>query len=132
VQLKNPETEFQPVRFLEIMDSFSEPLYSHLKSEPQALLALSRFSTPENQFDLTKIAVETGKKSVTLDFALNVLPIFLLNMESVEFEGGMWQNHPDIPGPVRWIMKNVLPLWQRRLWRFMSCTSDGKRKHLVS
>lgn len=93
------------------MDSFSEPLYSHLKAEPQALLALSRFTSPERQFDLTKIALETGKKSVTLDFALNVLPIFMLNHESVEFEGGMWQNHPNIPGPVRWVMKNVLPLW---------------------
>lgn len=132
MQVNDPQTDFQPTRLLEIMASFSKPLYSHLKSEPQALLALSRFSTPERQFDLTKIAVETGKKSVTLDFALNVLPIFLLNMESVEFEGGMWQKFPDVPGPVRWIMKNVLPLWQRRWWRFMSCTSDGRRKRLVA
>jgi hypothetical protein len=114
------------------MDSFSGPLYSHLEAEPAALLALSRFSTPKRQFDLTKIGRETGKKSVTLDFALNVLPIFLLNHEEVEFEGGMWKNHPAVPGPVKWIMKNVLPMWQRRWWRFMSCTSDGRRKHLVA
>ena len=132
MQLANPRTDFQPTHLLGIMDSFSEPLYSHLKSEPQAILALSRFSTAGRKFDLTKIAAETGKKSVTLDFALNVLPIFLLNMETVEFEGGMWQNFPAVPSPVRWIMKNVLPLWQRRWWRFMSCTSDGKRKHLVA
>jgi hypothetical protein len=132
VELKNSQTDFNPTRLLEIMDSFSEPLYSHLKAEPQALLALSRFSSPERQFDVTKIAAETGKKSVTFDFALNVLPIFLLNMESAEFEGGMWRDFPEVSRPVRWMMKNVLPLWQRRWWRFLSCTSDGRRKHLVA
>jgi hypothetical protein len=132
IGLSNPQADFNPPRLLEIMDSFSEPLYSHLKAEPQALLALSRFSSPERQFDLTKIALEAGKKSVTFEFALNVLPIFLLNHESVEFEGGMWQNHPAVPSFVRWVMKNVLPLWQRQWWRFMSCTSDGRRKHMVA
>jgi hypothetical protein len=128
----NSQSGFEPTHLLEIMDSFSEPLYTHLAAEPQALLALSRFSTPERQFDLAQIARETGKKSVTLDSAVNVLPIFLNNMELVEFEGGMWRHFPDVPWPVRWIMKNVLPLWHWRQWRFMSCTNDGKRKQLVA
>lgn len=132
VDLKMREAHFDPKRLLEIMDSFSEPLYSHLKAEPQALLALSRFSSPERQFNLEQIARVTGKKSVTLDFALNVMPIFLQNMESVEYEGGTWKEFPNVPGPVRWIMNNVLPLWQRKWWRFMSCNSDGSRKHLVA
>ncbi|KAJ8101291.1 hypothetical protein POJ06DRAFT_251085 [Lipomyces tetrasporus] len=128
----NSQSDFHPTRLLEIMDSFSEALYTHLADEPQALIALSRFSTPERQFDLTEIARETGKKTVTLDFAMNVLPIFLNNMESVEFEEGMWSHFPDVPMPVRWIMKNVLPLWHWRQWRFMSCTNDGRRKQLVA
>lgn len=132
VGLKTRESDFDPKRFLEIMDSFSAPLYSHLKAEPQALVALSRFSSPEKPIDLEQIARVTGKKSVTLDFALNVMPVFLQNMETVEFEEGRWKEFPKVPGPVRWIMKNVLPLWQRRWWRFMSCNSDGSRKHLVA
>lgn len=128
--LKFMEDEFDSKRLLEIMDSFSEPFYSHLVAEPGALLALSRFASPN--FDLAKIARETGKKSVTLDFSLNVLPIFLLNMESEEFEGGIWKNFPDVPAPVRFIMKSILPLWRRKQWRFLSCTSDGKRKQLAA
>jgi len=85
------------------MDSFSEPLHTHLATEPEAILALSRFASPERRFDLVKIGRETGKKTINLDFALNTLPIFLLNMESVEFEGGMWKTHPAAPAPVRFI-----------------------------
>ena len=130
--LKNPASDFQPKRLLEIMDSFSEPLYTHLAAEPQALLTLSRFASPDRQFDLVKIEQEQGKKVVTLDFALNTLPIFMNNMELVEFEGGMWKDHPAVPSVVRWIMKRVIPMWNRRIWRFMSCDSDGKRKRLVA
>ena len=115
------------------MDSFSEPLHSHLASEPQALLALSRFASPERQFDILKIEHEQGKKAVTLDFALNVLPIFMNNMETVEFEGGMWhRKHPEIPSFVRWVMKVLIPMWHWRQWRFMACDSYGKRKRMVA
>jgi hypothetical protein len=130
--LKNPATDFKAKKLLEVMDSFSEPLYTHLAAEPQALLALSRFASPERQFDITKIEKEQGKKAVTLDFALNTLPIFMNNMEVVEFEGGMWQNHPEVPSIVRWVMKSVLPLWNRKIWRFMSCDSAGRRKRLFA
>ncbi|KAF4635464.1 hypothetical protein G7Y89_g2641 [Cudoniella acicularis] len=130
--LKNPEKNFKALQLLGIMDSFAEALYSHLAAEPQSLLNLSRLCTAERQFDLAAIAAETGKRSVTLEFAFNVLPIFLGNMETVEFEDGMWQNFPDVPAPVRWIMKNILPLWNRRQWRFMSCSRDGRRKPLIA
>lgn len=130
--LKTPTSDFKPKRLLEIMDLFSEPLYTHLAAEPQALLALSRFASPDREFDLVKIEHEQGKKAVTLDFALNTLPIFMNNMEMVEFEGGMWKRHPAIPSVVRWIMKVVIPLWNWRIWRFMSCDSDGRRKRMVA
>ncbi|KAK0118896.1 hypothetical protein ONS95_007768 [Cadophora gregata] len=129
--LKMP-TDFRPIKLLSIMDTFSQPLYSHLASEPQAILALSRFASPERQFDLLKIEHEEGKKAVTLDFAFNVLPIFMNNMETVEFEGGMWRNHPEIPSIVRWIMKVLIPLWNGRQWRFLACDSQGRRKYLVA
>lgn len=73
------ETQFKSQRFLEIIDSFSHELHSHLAAEPLALLALSRFASPERQFDLVEIEHTEGKKMVNLDFLLNVLPIFFNN-----------------------------------------------------
>lgn len=114
------------------MDSFSQPLYTHLVSEPRSLLALSRFSTREKPIDIAKMALEAGKKSITLGFVLNTLPVYLLNMESVAFEEGMWQNFPPVSKPVKWVMTRAIPLWQWQQWRFASCGSDGRMKHLVA
>jgi hypothetical protein len=126
------QSDFSPGQLLAIMDSFSKPLYSHLKSEIRSLLALSRFSTPEKPIDLVKMALEAGKKSVTKDFVLNTLPVFLLNMETVEFEGGMWHGvFPPVSTPVKFILTEGVPLWQRRRWRFTSCGAEGARKRLA-
>ncbi|KAG4435897.1 hypothetical protein IFR05_008628 [Cadophora sp. M221] len=124
--------EFNPTHILSIMSSFSQPLHSHLSSEPQVILALSRFASPERQFDLTAIEREQGKKAISLDFAFNVLPIFMNNMETVEFEGGMWRDHPDVPVLVRWVMKVVIPLWMWRMWRLIAYDAQGRRKRIVA
>lgn len=114
------------------MKSFSEPLYSHLQSEPEALLSISKYSTPENPIDLAQMALEAGKKGTTAGFVFNTLPVFLLNMETVEFEDGMWHNvFPPVSGAAKWIMTKGIPLWRRRQWRFVSCTPDGRRKRLA-
>ena len=114
------------------MDSFSESLYSHLQSEPQSLLSLSRFNTPERPIDLVEMALKAGKKSVTASFVFNILPVFLLNMETVEFEGGRWFNvFPPVNKVVKYVLTKVVPLWQRRRWRFASCSADGKIKRLA-
>jgi hypothetical protein len=110
---------------------FAVPLHEHLAKEPQTLLGLSRFCTSENHFDLATIAIETGKKTLSIEFAFNVFPMFLLNMEIYEFEDGMWQNFPAAPTPVRWIMRTILPLWNAKQWKFMSCSNDGQRKRLA-
>jgi hypothetical protein len=60
--LTNQESDLNHTHLLHIMDSFSTALYTHLKSEPQSLLALSRFSTPSHPIDLVQTALETGKK----------------------------------------------------------------------
>ncbi|MCJ1379737.1 hypothetical protein MMC17_002840 [Xylographa soralifera] len=125
-------SQFSSTELLAIMDSFSEPLYSHLKAEPQQILALSRFSTPQSPIDIVAMAVEAGKKSVTPSFVFNVLPVFLLNMDTVDFEGGIWHNvFPPVNPVVKWILTRAAPMWQRRRWRFASCTPDGKVKHLA-
>ncbi|KAL9118643.1 MAG: hypothetical protein Q9187_004807, partial [Circinaria calcarea] len=123
---------FSHVDLIAIMDSFSEPLYAHLKAEPTSILALSRYNTPQTPIDIVAMALEAGKKSVTIGFVFNVLPVFLLNMETVDFEGGMWHNvFPPFNKVVKWILTRGAPLWQRRRWRFASCTPDGKFKHLA-
>jgi hypothetical protein len=93
-------------------------------------VALSRFSTPEKPIDILTIAETTGKKIVTLEYAFNSLPMFLLNMEVVEFEGGQWNVFPPVPGPVLFIMTKLIPLWRRSVWRFAACDGDRKRKRL--
>jgi hypothetical protein len=96
------EEDFSASELLKIMDSFSTALHAHLATEPDQIADLARFSTPEKPIDIEKIAAEIGKKQVTLDFALNVMPIFFLNMEFVEFEGGMWMGKfPPVPAPVK-------------------------------
>jgi hypothetical protein len=131
VGLSGKEGEFSSTRLIEIMDSFSEPLYTHLKEELDAIVNLSRFSTPEKPIDMVAIALKVGKQAVTLDFALNCLPCFMLNMETVEFEGGMWHVFPPINAPVRFILLRVLPLWRRTVWRFASCGGNRARKQLA-
>jgi hypothetical protein len=130
-EVRESKTSFESSHLLQIMDSFSTALYSHLISEPKVLVALSRFSTSEHPIDIVKIALEQGKKQVSLGFILNVMPMFLLNMEDVEFEDGMWASFPPIPGAVKWILKSLVPMWQRKLWRFSSCDASGRRKQLA-
>lgn len=131
VGLKGSEADFDATRLLEIMDSFSRPLHVHLSDELDAIVNLSRFSTPEKPLDILAMALESGKNAVTLDFALNCLPCFMLNMEAVEFEGGMWDVFPPVNVPVRFVMMRVLPLWRGGVWRFASCGADRGRKRLA-
>jgi hypothetical protein len=131
VGLKGKEREFSSKQLIEIMDSFSQPLYAHLSEELDAIVNLSRFSTTENPIDIVAIALKVGKQAVTRDFALNCLPCFMLNMETVEFEDGMWHEFPPINAPVRFILMRVLPLWHRTVWRFASCGGDRARKQLA-
>ena len=114
------------------MDSFSAPLHLHLKEEPALIADLARYSTPDNPIDILAIAAAAGKKQVSPSFLSNVLPVFL-NMESVEFEGGLWHDaFPPVAAPVRWIMLKAAPLWQYRRWRFASCAADGARRRLAA
>jgi hypothetical protein len=132
IGLQGKEDQFSSTSLLEIMDSFSELLYTHLTEELDAIVNLSRFSTPEKPLDILAIALKVGKQAVTLDFALNCLPCFMLNMETVEFEDGMWGGFPPINAPVRFILMRVLPLWHRSVWRFASCDGNRARKQLAA
>ncbi|EPE34403.1 hemerythrin HHE cation binding-containing protein [Glarea lozoyensis ATCC 20868] len=123
--------DFYGTELISIMDSFSHALHEHLKEEPPTIVALSKYNTPETPIDIIGIALAAGKKQVSVGFLFNVLPVYFLNMESKEFEGGMWQAaFPPVSGPVRWVMMKGAPMWNSRAWRFASCDSEGGFKRL--
>ncbi|KAF2964977.1 hypothetical protein GQX73_g8603 [Xylaria multiplex] len=130
--LQDKGPRFSSAELLEIMDSFKEPLHSHLKSEPPAIVALAKYSTTEKPIDILLIAEIAGKKQVNLNFMFNTLPVFFLNMETATFEDGMWHGvFPPFKGFLRMIMLQFVPMWQSRRWRFASCAHDGRAKALA-
>lgn len=130
--LQNKGADFAAAELIAIMDEFKEPLHSHLKSEPPAILALAKYNTKDTPIDILGIADAAGKKQVSLGFMFNTLPVFFLNMETVEFEGGMWHEvFPPLKGAARTVMNKAVPLWHSGRWRFVSCSADGRRKRLA-
>ncbi|OJD18715.1 hypothetical protein AJ78_01252 [Emergomyces pasteurianus Ep9510] len=123
---------FSATELIAIMDSFKEPLHSHLKAEPPAIVDLARYSTEEKPIDILAIAAAAGKKQINFSFFLNTVPVFFLNMETVTFEGGMWHGvFPPLNGLARTIVNRVVPMWHSGRWRFASCTPDGEHKQLA-
>ena len=62
----------------------------------------------------------------------NILPVFLLNMETIEFEGGMWNGVFPPPGAsAKLVMNKDIPMWQSRRWRFVACDANFRVKHLA-
>ncbi|KAK4163326.1 hypothetical protein QBC43DRAFT_301288 [Cladorrhinum sp. PSN259] len=95
-------------------------------------MALSHNSTPEKPIDILGIANASGKKQVNMTLLFNTLPVFFLNMETVEFEGGMWHGaFPPLKGLARSVMLKAVPMWHSGPWRFVSCTPEGTVKHLA-
>ncbi|CAF9935486.1 hypothetical protein IMSHALPRED_010244 [Imshaugia aleurites] len=90
---RNPATDFSPSHLLALNDKIALPLHAHLASVPPSILALSRFSTPEHPFDPLAIdrAVELSDDKKTTTYIFNVLPVWLLNVESEQFENGRWK-----------------------------------------
>lgn len=130
--LEEKGADFSAAELIALMDEFKEPLHSHLKAEPPAIVALAKYSTPEKPIDILGIADAAGKKQVTLGFMFNTLPVFFLNMETVEFEGGMWHGvFPPLKGVARTIMNKGVPMWHSARWRFVSCSPEGTAKRLA-
>ncbi|KAI1846189.1 hypothetical protein JX265_010566 [Neoarthrinium moseri] len=124
--------DFSATELIAIMDSFKEPLHNHLKAEPSAIVALAKYSTPENPIDILGIADAAGKKQISLGFFLNTVPVFFLNMETVTFEDGMWHGvFPPLKGLAKTVVNRVVPMWHSSWWRFVSCTPEGELKRLA-
>ena len=54
---------FSGAELVAIMDSFKDPLHSHLKSEPPAIVALAEYNTPDTPIDILGIADAAGKST---------------------------------------------------------------------
>lgn len=123
---RNPETEFDVSRLLFLMDRIALPLHTHLASVPQSLLALSRFSTPERPIDPLEIdrAIEVPDDNKTTNYVFNVLPAWLLNIETEEFEGGRWKDWPE--SKVKKLLTGMALLMNKGRWRFSSCDWRGR------
>ncbi|KAI0509176.1 hypothetical protein F5B22DRAFT_617962 [Xylaria bambusicola] len=130
--LQQEGANFNGDELIAILDSFKDALHSHLKAEPPAIVALKEYSTAERPIDILGIADAAGKKQVNMSFVLNVLPVFLLNMETADFEEGMWHDvFPPFKGVVKWVLTKAVPAWHSGRWRFVSCSPDGSVKQLA-
>lgn len=61
--LQDKGADFSATELIAIMDSFKEPLHSHLKSEPPAIVALAQYNTPDTPIDILGIADAAGKST---------------------------------------------------------------------
>ncbi|KAI1085351.1 hypothetical protein F5B20DRAFT_590097 [Whalleya microplaca] len=130
--LLDNDADFCSTELVAIMDSFKEPLHSHHKAEPDAIVALAKYSTPDKPIDILGIADAAGKKQVNLGFMFNTLPVFFLNMETVKFEDGIWHGvFPPLKGIAKTVMNKAVPMWHSGRWRFASCSPDGEAKQLA-
>ncbi|KAM3515826.1 hypothetical protein MY11210_000597 [Beauveria gryllotalpidicola] len=126
---------------LRIMDSFRAPLGDHLHSEVQTIAALAahpKAAPAEGSEDAAAAAAAAalvfktwGKKTVTKAGVLDVVPFFLLNLDGT-FENGRWAHWPPMPGPIRWILTNVVGMYYGNWWRFASCGAHGSPRELFA
>ncbi|KAK8043493.1 hemerythrin HHE cation binding domain-containing protein [Apiospora rasikravindrae] len=124
--------DFAPASLLAIMASFMAELHAHLAAEPASIVALARHSTPERPVDILAIADAAARSQIRLGLVFNALPVFYLNMNHAEFEGGMWDGvFPSFRGTGRALLTRGIPLWHARRWRFASCSPEGRVKRLA-
>ncbi|KAF2492128.1 hypothetical protein BU16DRAFT_551840 [Lophium mytilinum] len=116
---------FDAKTMLAIMDTFLEPLTTHLNDEIPTLLALREYGDSLDLKGIVEKEVEMVMGSLS---KTTQLPLFLLNHD-VTFEGGI-HDFPPIPPPVRWALMRILPLVHPSWWKFASCDSSGMPREL--
>ena len=123
----NPHsTTFSGIKCRALMDTFIEPLSTHLAEEIPTLMALSRFG---DGFNLAALLKAEGEKVMGGLSKANQLPMFLINHDA-EFEGGI-HNFPPVPAPVKWVLFQVFGRWQYDWWKFGTVGYDGKGRELL-
>ncbi|KAK9489770.1 hypothetical protein V1508DRAFT_427024 [Lipomyces doorenjongii] len=88
--------------FVKIFDSFAEAFHSHLTNEPLKLVSLASYN-----FDMKAIGDATTQHALQRYSTTRVLPILWYNVDT-KYEGGIWEDFPPLPAPVKWGMVNVM------------------------
>ncbi|RYO89286.1 hypothetical protein DL762_003309 [Monosporascus cannonballus] len=112
--LEKERANLQAAELIVILDSFKDAF------------------TTERPINILGIADVAGKKQVNLSFVFNILPVFLLNMDTADFEHGMWHEvFPPFKGAAKWVLTKAVPAWHSGRWRFAACSLEGKAKRLA-
>ncbi|KAK9328772.1 hypothetical protein V1520DRAFT_203095 [Lipomyces starkeyi] len=104
--------------FVKIFDSFAEAFHSHLTNEPLKLVSLASYN-----FDMETTRDATTQHALQRYSTTDVLPILWYNLDT-KYEGGIWEDFPPLPAPVKWGMVNVMGWWRSNWWCFSSCSSS--------
>lgn len=118
-------TQWSHARNVALMDAFIPPLQEHLHSEIPSILALARFG---DALDLKAMFAKEGEKVMGAMDKRDVLPVFIFGHDDT-FEGGR-HCFPPLPGPVKWVLKNVFGRSRSGWWKFAPCGYDGRPRGL--
>ncbi|EGS18927.1 uncharacterized protein CTHT_0055400 [Thermochaetoides thermophila DSM 1495] len=129
----NPSS-FDGEELVRIMSTFQADFEHHFHSEVATIAAFAdhpnapKPDTPENEAATTTFKT-WGKSTVTKAGVMDVVPLFLMNLDKT-VEEGMWTNWPPMPGPIRWGLVNLAGAVHYGWWKFASCDSNGKPQEL--
>ncbi|RYP90214.1 hypothetical protein DL770_003677 [Monosporascus sp. CRB-9-2] len=108
------------------------PHFEAGETDPFPIEASHMYNAAERPTDILGIAEAAGRKQVNLSFVLNILPLFLLNMDTADFEQGMWHEvFPPFKRAAEWVLTKAVPAWHPGRWRFAACSTEGKAKRLA-
>lgn len=119
-----------------IMDTFQAPFEHHFHSEITHIASFASLPSapPQGSLEADQAAAvfkSWGKKTVTKAGTTDVVPFFLMNLDTT-YEEGRWANWPPMPAPIRWGLVNVAGSWNWAFWKFASCDSAGRPRELYA
>lgn len=115
----NTTARFSPARLRALIEAFAPALSQHLKDEIETLLALKQYPA----LDLEKVVKEVHARSMKDQSMLVGVPILMLNHDRT-YEGGIHGMFPELPAPISWALRKLLPCWHWGWWKYASCDSD--------
>lgn len=125
---------FSSEELIRIMDSFRQPFEHHFHHEISTIASLATHPSAPAEGSPEEVAASAifkawGKKTVTKAGMTDVVPFFLMNLDSFA-EDGMWASWPPMPAPVKWGMTNIVGMWYGGYWKFASCDAFGAPREL--
>lgn len=123
--LNGRETEFSGAKLVELIDGFIKPLETHLHTEIDTLLGLSKLENSELVMKLWTESVNKSIKEMSLSDVLEKFP-FIVFGHDLTYEGGLHHNFPPAPRVMAYILKYRLFMWDRTFCRYMPCDISGR------